>query len=735
MTMAEEEEGEVYPRPDFERDQLRWQSLNGPWDFVFDDEDVGLTELWHHKGLPSEVKLGNGQDNAQNVSEGRDSLMETISAHPDRLVKDNVHTKSTNVINQQQKIIVPYVFQCPASGINDRTAHEVLWYEREINDLRTTEEKDRGDRVIIRFGAVDYSARVWVEGTYVGEHIGGHVPFDIDITDILTISSSTSKRLTVRVFDSTDDLTQPRGKQYWKPKSESIFYTPSSGIWQSVWLEVVPSTRIADSSHGTVIRSDDIENGILHANIAILGRRAGQGLRVQITASLAGKQVAQSEMASLPRQTDNAAIDLPMHVSSDIFASFPTSFQDSYPQSNPQIWAPNTTALWSPTHPLLYTLTISLYPASASSSNSSSQPLDTINTQSGMRSLRWSNTASTFLLNNTPLFQALVLDQGYWPQTFLTPPSLAALRADISLSKSLGFNGCRKHQKVESPLFLYLADTLGYLVWGEVANAYAFSSEYAARFSAEWTETVKRDRNHPCIVTWTPVNESWGYTNLDSSIAQRNHIRALYYATKVLDPSRPVNDNCGWEHVMDDLTTFHDYSDGDVLTETCRSVEGILAPKSNRVVFVAGIEGDRGCGGHRKGAPIICTEFGGVNIAAASEGDREAEASDRESEAAGINDNDSDNANDNDDTRDWGYTTASDPNDLLSRISKMVMGIVSGGHICGFVYTQLVDIEQEVNGLLTYDRQPKLPVEKVRAVMEEAVKVYHEKLEGRLRRG
>ena len=206
-------ENDEYPRPDFKRDQLRWQSLNGPWDFLFDDEDVGLSELWHQKGLPVQVSLSNKPHDTQVNAEPKDSLMETIAAHPDHLTKHNIHVKSTNTINRKRTIIVPYVFQCPASGIGERTAHEVLWYERHINDSRTSEERQRGDRVIIRFGAVDYAARVWVEGRYVGDHCGGHVPFDIDITDILATATSESKRLTVRVFDSTEDLTQPRGKQ------------------------------------------------------------------------------------------------------------------------------------------------------------------------------------------------------------------------------------------------------------------------------------------------------------------------------------------------------------------------------------------------------------------------------------------------------------------------------------------------------------------------------------------
>jgi hypothetical protein len=325
--------------------------------------------------------------------------------------------------------------------------------------------------------------------------------------------------------------------------------------------------------------------------------------------------------------------------------------------------------------------------------------IDKVHTTTGMRSLHWDN--STFRLNNRPYFQALFLDQGYWPETFMTPPSSDALKLDIELTKKMGFNGCRKHQKVEDPLFHYWADRLGLLVWGEMANAYAFSEAYVERMDQEWREAVLRDRNHPCVVAWTPVNESWAYTDLHTSKQQRDHIRSLYYATKVLDSTRPINDNCGWEHVMTDLTTFHDYADADELTKTCSTLEGIMKKQSNRPTFLAPIESlcDPGSK-HTPGAPVICTEFGGVNIARAAAGGEE------------------------DRTRDWGYTTATDPKDLLKRIEKMMTGIVDGGHCCGFVYTQLTDIEQEVNGVYTPDRKEKLDATEVKKVVERVMEKY-----------
>ncbi|KAI7025290.1 hypothetical protein KC355_g1080 [Hortaea werneckii] len=224
-----------YPRPDFHRTAsgLIWQSLNGPWDFVFDDTDTGLSDFWY-----------------------------TQSRLPDQ---------------GKRTIQVPYVFQCAASGIDERGVHEVLWYQRQIQDLRSSEAKERGDRLLLRCGAIDYHATIWLNGRYVGEHTGGHVPFDLDLSDAVALSGYMAENtLTIRVYDSAFDVTQPRGKQYWGPKPESIFYTPSSGIWQNIWLEVVPRLRVADGSHGTILRSNDIEKGVVDARVAVqgpLGRR------------------------------------------------------------------------------------------------------------------------------------------------------------------------------------------------------------------------------------------------------------------------------------------------------------------------------------------------------------------------------------------------------------------------------------------------------------------------------
>ncbi|KAB2576275.1 Beta-galactosidase [Lasiodiplodia theobromae] len=681
---------QAYPRPDFERAHVHWKSLNGPWDFLFDDDDAGLSERWQLQGLPAQVtSTGAGSSRAAHESES-ERITQKIAAGTQNLIKDNLAFRgSAGTVHQRRQIQVPFVFQSPASGINERGDHEVLWYERLIEDIRTAEEKNRGDRALLRFGAVDYEAKIWLNGQFVGGHRGGHVPFEVDITDSLDSAPSGPLRLTLRVYDSAYDLTQPRGKQYWGAKPESIFYTPSGGIWQSVWIETVPAARIADSSFGTVLRANDIESGDLHAQIAVLGRKAGHRYSVELEASFAGTSVATSPKKELPKEKNHVVLDLGLRLSQQQLSSLPAALQQEAPLESERCWR-NGLALWSPEHPLLYDLTLRLF-------DSSGALVDEVKTSTGMRSLDWTKGDGALHLNGRPLFQALTLDQGYWPDTFMTPPSPDSLKADIELCKKMGFNGCRKHQKVEDPVFLYWADRLGYLVWGEMANAYQFSQEYVDRFNQEWIEAVKRDINHPSIITWTPVNESWAYTSLKDNVEQRNHIRALYYMTKTLDPTRPINDNCGWEHVCTDLTTFHDYSDAPALTETCSTLQGILAAKAGRPMFVAPIPGLDPGAEHRPGAVTLNTEFGGVNIAPAS----------------------------GDSADEWGYTTATDPDDLLQRIERLMMGIVEAGHSSGFVYTQLADIEQETNGLYSFDRKEKLSAERVKAVLDKVLRVFY----------
>ena len=281
-----------------------------------------------------------------------------------------------------------------------------------------------------------------------------------------------------------------------------------------------------------------------------------------------------------------------------------------------------------------------------------------------------------FYLNNRPVYLKFVLDQGYWPDSLLTPPSDEAIKFDIEKTLEMGFNGARKHQKLEDPRFLYWADKMGFLVSSEMANAYLFDEQYAFRFMREWKESVLRDMNHPSIVMWVPINESWGVPNLRDP-RQQAHLRALYHATKTLDPSRPVIGNDGWENLeATDLMAVHDYTArGPELLARWQNVEvkpGATLPSHSRGYVIPGFE--------YNGTPLYLSEFGG--IAYIPEGVKVPESA-------------------------WGYDGVEKSQaDALARLQGLYEAIRDSPFI-GICYTQITDVEQEINGLLTYDRKPK----------------------------
>jgi hypothetical protein len=281
-------------------------------------------------------------------------------------------------------------------------------------------------------------------------------------------------------------------------------------------------------------------------------------------------------------------------------------------------------------------------------------------------------------LNGQPLYQRLVLDQGYFPGGLLTAPTDHDLRRDIELAQAMGFNGARKHQKIEDPRWLTWADRLGFLVWGEMANAHEFTRLSAERTTREWLEVLRRDYNHPSIIVWVPVNESWGTPNLDSDSVQVEHVAKLAELTRRVDPTRLVISNDGWQHAGSDLCTIHDYEDGPALATRYQSLDAALSARpAGAATFAMG---------HRyQGQPIIVSEMGGVAL---------------QSDAA----------------RGWGYATAADIEDFLRRYKSMITGVRGSPLVQGFCVTQLTDVEQEVNGLLTAERKPKVDLDRIRAI-------------------
>lgn len=350
-----------------------------------------------------------------------------------------------------------------------------------------------------------------------------------------------------------------------------------------------------------------------------------------------------------------------------------------------QAMQPDGTAIWSPEHPILYDLHLSLY-------DGSNQRVDLVKTQSGLRSVSVSPTGQ-FLLNGEPYFQRLALDQGYWPDGGLTAPTDESFLKDITLAKRMGLNGVRKHQKDEDPRWLYWTDRCGLLVWSEFANAQDYSLEYAQRFTTEWVDTLKRDWNHPSIIVWVPINESWGVPQVSTSEEQQSHLKALYNLTKSLDTSRLVVDNDGWEHVATDLLTIHDYNPVDALRITLSSQQGILSAKGDvRDLKQVLLQYDSAI----DTKPVILSEFGGINLSPSTQSHEEATV-DESGEA-------------------WGYHTVSDPDSYLRMLRELMEVIVGAKEVQGFCYTQLTDTHQEVNGLVNKDRGEKVELSKLREI-------------------
>lgn len=573
-----------YPRPQFVRTE--WQSLNGDWQFEFDDDREGVQKKWHKGDIPL-----------------------------------------------SQNIKVPFAFQSSLSGIGINDFHDVVWYRRTF----VTPENWCEKRVVLHFGAVDYTTQVWVNGELVVVHEGGHTPFAADITDALTGKENV---LVVRAEDFSTDLSLPRGKQSWKPESARIFYTRTTGIWQTVWMEAVEDTYL-EKVHFT----PDIDRGEVQIRSWVKSIGA-EDVHLKVRITFEGRRVAE-DVWLITDKVEFRTIHL---------QDF-NGFQRCH--------------LWSPEAPNLYDVEFELY--------QDGQLRDKVTSYFGMRKISTEN--GNVLLNNRKCFLKLVLDQGYYPDGNLTPPSDAAIRRDVELIKELGFNGARKHQKIEDPRYLYWCDKLGLLVWGESPSAYLYTNDYVRRFTREWQEVIDRDYNHPCIIAWVPLNESWGVNNIKTNKSEQHHALTMYHLVKSLDLTRLVVSNDGWEQTQTDLVTIHDYEHRQtVLEERYRTVACALTSVRNhsKQVFVGGYQ--------YEGQPILVSECGGIGY-----------------KKSGWNG--------------WGYSTAANDEDFLERLKAIMQPLMNAQGLQGFCYTQLTDVEQEINGLLNYDRSPKIPIDEIRTLL------------------
>ena len=530
-----------------------------------------------------------------------------------------------------EHILVPFSIESKLSGIADLSFHPCVWYRRTFR----VPEAWQGKRVLLNFGAVDYKTMVWLNGIPVVWHEGGHTPFHCDITGELKTGENV---IVVRAEDPPTDRYIPRGKQHWEEKSHSIFYARTTGIWQTVWIEPVAESHLAS------VRITPNVNGKVSFDARIVNPGESQSVSVKILRNGEIRATAVA-LAATPHVTIEAEVQ------------------------NPD--------LWSPEHPELYDVVLELQGPEGA--------LDLVETYFGFRSV--CTAGGRVLLNGHPVYLRTVLDQGYWPESNLTPPSDEAIQEDIRRTKELGFNGVRKHQKVEDPRYLYWADRLGLLVSAEMANAYLFNEEAVERMTREWLEVIKRDYNHPCIIIWVPVNESWGVPNLTDP-RQQAHIKALYYLTKSLDGGRLVIDNDGWEHTeATDLFAMHDYTrTGEEFYERYKNIatEGIPLPLYGSLYLAPGYK--------YNGSPIFLSEFGGIGYIPPQD-------------AANVPNNS------------WGYSGVEpDSASALARMRGLYEAIAKVHSIAGICYTQLYDVEQEVNGLMTYDRQMKFDPAAIREI-------------------
>jgi hypothetical protein len=575
---------EGYPRPLLQRDG--WISLDGPWRFALERRCE-----WAH---PSQVQW------------------------------------------DSRTILVPFSPETPASGIAESGFFAVSWYQRSF----AMPVLPAGHRLVLHFGAVDYEATVWVDDAAVVKHTGGYTPFEADITD--HVRHGKIQTITVRAHDDPHDLAKPRGKQDWQAEPHSIWYPRTSGIWQTVWLELVPVTHVAGLRSRPSLDRWEIELEIEIAGASFQGARLGVTLKTGLVT-----------------------------LADDVYTVSSAETCRSILLSDPGIDDSRNDLLWNPSHPRLIAIEVKLW-------NSMGDLLDTVRSYTALRSV--AVDGDRFLLNGRPFPLRMVLDQGYWPHSGMTAPDDAAIRRDVELAKQMGFNGVRKHQKIEDPRYLYWADVLGLLVWEEMPSAYRFTRLAIDRLTKEWVSILKRDMSHPCVVAWVPVNESWGVPNLPNSAAERNYVSALYHLTKTLDPSRPVVGNDGWESVATDIIGIHDYDD-DPLTIARRYHADEVLPRLFKRERPAGrlLVLDP----HRADHPIVLSEFGGISIGP------------------------------NDST--WGYSSCRDSQDFAERYGALLRTVRSLGLLAGFCYTQFADTYQEANGLLRADRSPKVPLDVIAA--------------------
>lgn len=525
-----------------------------------------------------------------------------------------------------KNITVPFCPESVLSGVEYTDFINQMWYQRKLSIPTDW----NGKKIFLNFGAVDYCAEIFIDGRYIARHFGGGSSFSIDLTRF--VKPGQTHNLVLFVKDDLRSGQQTGGKQCTNFFSSGCSYTRVTGIWQTVWMEAV-----APKGLKSVFARPDIDQKQLIILPDFYQESDGT---LEVTVLDGNKTVAKKVV----RCANSATIIVPF----------------------------KTMKLWTPETPHLYDVVYCVKDAKGA-------VIDQVKSYVGMRKVSTEN--GLFYLNNEPYYQRLVLDQGYYPDGIWTAPTDDALKRDILLGKESGFNGARLHQKVFEERYYYWADKLGYITWGESASwVLDVNNESAARnFIGEWNEILVRDRNHPSLVMWTPFNETWG----GGPDAYARLIKDIYHLTKAIDPTRPVNDASGDNHILTDIWSVHSYEqDGKKLTEQLTFTEGQEPYRNNR---------DKDFLSVYEGQPYILDEFGGIPWMA--EKDRK----------------DS-----------WGYGgMPADEEAFYKRLEGQIDALIaSRKNVCGFCYTQLTDVEQEKNGVYYYNRTPKLDMKRIKAIFE-----------------
>ena len=517
----------------------------------------------------------------------------------------------------ERKILVPFCPESPLSGIGYTDFIPAVWYKRSF----TLPDEAMTGRVLLHFGAVDYRCKIWVNDVECGSHQGGYTSFVLDITKAARAGEN---KVVLWAEDDVRSWKQPRGKQSDRRYSHDCDYTRTTGIWQTVWVEWVPASYL--SSYRVI---PDIRSSKVTLKLNMEG--CTQNLSVTAAAFLNGKETGRVSAAA----GACTLLELPL----------------------------SEAVLWEPENPVLYDLKLTLEGPAGT---------DTVTGYFGLREVEVRKKG--VYLNGRPVYQRLVLDQGFYPDGIYTAPSDEALKEDITRCQALGFNGARLHQKVFEPRFLYWADHLGYLCWGEYPSWGIDLSKPEALgvYLTEWLESVDRDFNHPAIVGWCPLNETRTIDLLDTT-------RILYEMTKRADPTRPVIDTSGYIHCgKTDLYDIHDYEqDPEKFAENyARTGEGICYQRFPELEVWDGE------------TPLFVSEYGGTWW--------------------------------NPDVTDgWGYgKQPKSEEEVCGRYCGLTRVLLENPKICAFCYTQPYDVEQEQNGLFRYDRSPKFSEETYRKIRE-----------------